>query len=392
MRSRAEYAALLNNRNVIGTLMAIRSGESSLTDDAFFMRWGGTGQPPKRFDDLSRHPRILEPGPNGPSSAAGALQITMSTYDEFAPKLGITDFSRESQLIIGLAIMDHEGALEHVLAGDVYAAVELLGGRWASLPSSKYGQRTMRFQTFMSIYKKYGGLDGRAAAPIEEVDLSGLPPREEQTEEVKDDMDPVTIGLGISLLKSVFDVFSPLAAQKAEKALAKHTDTATAKEITENLLSKIKEVGGSEDQIAAVAAVRADAKKIAEVEDYTIAKFDEWAPLLDKLEQFDRNKLADEDASRDAASRRAVAENDGQDELLTRSIVNLMTGVAVALGSGVLILMILDKPFGELMALFGGVVGVIIGKFGTRVDYRYGSSRQSGAKDASIELLTRGRR
>lgn len=388
MRTKEQYRALLDNRNASAMLMAIRGGESSLTDDAFFIRWGGTGQAPKRFDDLSRHPRILEPGPNGPSSAAGALQITMSTYDDFAPKLGITDFSRESQLIIGLAIMDHEGALDLVLAGDIRGAVDKLGGRWASLPSSTSGQPQVKFERFLSLYLKYGGLESEAA-PIEERDLSELLPVEEQPQEVKTDMDPVTIGLGISLLKSVFDVFSPLAAQKAEKALAKHTDTATAKEITSNLMGKIKEVGGSEDAIAAVAAVRADPKKIEVVQQYTLAKFDEWAPLLDKIEQFDRNKLIDEEASRNAASQRAVAENDGQDLLLTKAIINLMCGVAISLGAGVLILMILGKPFGELLALFGGVVGVIIGKFGTRIDYRYGSSRQSSAKDVSIEMLAR---
>lgn len=100
------------------------------------------------FDDLSRHPRVVGVRTrSGPSTAAGAYQITAQTYDDFAPKLGITDFSQESQDKIAREIIRRQGALEDVQAGNWESAINKLGGRWASLPSSKSGQskRTMEW-------------------------------------------------------------------------------------------------------------------------------------------------------------------------------------------------------------------------------------------------------
>jgi len=52
-----------------------------------------------RFDDFSRHPNIVGlRTAEGPSTAAGKYQITGTTYRDFAPRLGINDFSPESQV------------------------------------------------------------------------------------------------------------------------------------------------------------------------------------------------------------------------------------------------------------------------------------------------------
>src|SRR5690606_28112342 len=95
----------------------------------------------ERITDFSTHPRKVGlRTADGPSTAAGKYQITASTYDDIAPKLGITDFSPESQDKIALEIIRQEGALEDVQNGDFAKAINKLGGRWASLPSSKYSQ------------------------------------------------------------------------------------------------------------------------------------------------------------------------------------------------------------------------------------------------------------
>ena len=95
----------------------------------------------KTFSDFTRHPNIIGlRTKEGASTAAGKYQITKTTYDDFAPKVGVSDFSEKSQDKIALAIIQQEGALEDVKAGNFKTAIDKLGGRWASLPSSKYSQ------------------------------------------------------------------------------------------------------------------------------------------------------------------------------------------------------------------------------------------------------------
>lgn len=102
----------------------------------------------QKITDFASHPNIVGlRTADGPSTAAGKYQITKTTYDDFAPSLGITDFSPESQDKLAVAILEREGAIDAVRRGDWNAAIGKLGGRWASLPSSKYNQpkRTAEF-------------------------------------------------------------------------------------------------------------------------------------------------------------------------------------------------------------------------------------------------------
>jgi len=93
------------------------------------------------FDDYSKHPGVVGvTTKEGPSTAAGRYQITKTTYDRYAKKLGITDFSPESQDKIALELIKDNDALEDVKKGNYQAANAKLGGVWASLPSSKYNQ------------------------------------------------------------------------------------------------------------------------------------------------------------------------------------------------------------------------------------------------------------
>jgi muramidase (phage lysozyme) len=102
---------------------------------------GSTQRNPKKFSDFSKHPGVVGlVTKDGPSTAAGKYQITKTTYDDFAKRLGITDFSPQSQDRIALAIIQKEGALDDVKAGRYDQAIAKLGGRWASLPSSPYRQ------------------------------------------------------------------------------------------------------------------------------------------------------------------------------------------------------------------------------------------------------------
>lgn len=117
----------------------------------------------KTFSDYSKHPGIVGVRTkDGPSTAAGKYQITKSTYDDFAPKLGITDFSPESQDKIAAAIIAREGASGDIEAGNFTGAINKLGGRWASLPSSKYGQAKRSWEWTA---KNLEGADGGRMSP-----------------------------------------------------------------------------------------------------------------------------------------------------------------------------------------------------------------------------------
>lgn len=94
-----------------------------------------------KFDSYDAHPNIVGlRTAEGPSTAAGRYQITGTTYRDVAPKLGITDFSPESQDRIALELIKRKGALQDIENGDFNAAIAKLGGTWASLPSSPYSQ------------------------------------------------------------------------------------------------------------------------------------------------------------------------------------------------------------------------------------------------------------
>lgn len=95
----------------------------------------------RKFNDFSAHPNIVGlRTKEGPSTAAGRYQITGTTYNDIAPKLGLSDFSKETQDKIAIALIERAGALDLVDKGDFFGAINKLGKTWASLPSSPYSQ------------------------------------------------------------------------------------------------------------------------------------------------------------------------------------------------------------------------------------------------------------
>lgn len=110
-----------------------------------------------QFDSYADHPRqyvTIKSGPNkgDVSSAAGKYQILASTYDNVAPKLGITDFSPESQLRIAwyLAEDAYGPNLERDLQSGSAATIARVGKKlrnvWTSLPGGiEQGQTSNTF-------------------------------------------------------------------------------------------------------------------------------------------------------------------------------------------------------------------------------------------------------
>jgi muramidase (phage lysozyme) len=131
----------------------------------------------KKFNDFSKHPRIVGlRTKEGPSTAAGKYQITKTTYDDFAPKLGITDFSPRSQDRIAVAIFQKEKALSDIERGDFNAAISKLGRRFASLPSSPYSQ-PKRSQKFVDMQLGVVGLASAEPSKMQRTAASAKKPQ-----------------------------------------------------------------------------------------------------------------------------------------------------------------------------------------------------------------------
>lgn len=134
----------------------------------------------RSFSDFGSHPNVVGlRTKEGPSTAAGKYQITKTTYDEFSKKVGVSDFSPASQDKVALAIIQQEGALEDVKAGNFKSAIDKLGGRWASLPSSKYSQPKRGWDWVeKELQQPVGQPSSQPSAPLQfaATDPSGIAP------------------------------------------------------------------------------------------------------------------------------------------------------------------------------------------------------------------------
>lgn len=130
-------------------LATIRQFESG---GDYSILYGGT-----HFTDFSHHPNVRVPIKIGKyagqvSTAAGAYQINFPTYNQFAPTLGISDFSAASQDAIAYAILQTTGAFDYLNADDVEGAMRAASSKWASLPYSTAGQHPQSLQVALDTY------------------------------------------------------------------------------------------------------------------------------------------------------------------------------------------------------------------------------------------------
>jgi len=118
--------------NVRAFLALIRYGESSNTDRAYTTLYGG-GQ----FADLSDHPKQFFTVADGRrTSAAGAYQITWTTWKWLQATYGIPDFSPASQDFAAVCLIKRRGALADVIAGNFDRAIRKCQNEWTSLPGA----------------------------------------------------------------------------------------------------------------------------------------------------------------------------------------------------------------------------------------------------------------
>lgn len=122
--------------------------------------------------DFSNHPALLgwrgvplsdnmcrlagqEPG--CVSTAAGAYQITRTTWNKLRQSISLPDFSPASQDAAAVELIRQNGALAAVEAGRFDAAVSKVRRIWASLPGAGYGQEENSLASLQAVYQQAGG-------------------------------------------------------------------------------------------------------------------------------------------------------------------------------------------------------------------------------------------
>lgn len=163
-KRREENEKLLTNPFVKATLETISKAEGT-NGDYKKMVYGVVTRSPyfpqligKRnvtLPSLERFPNMLIKVNSAGlfSSAAGKYQILKKTYEAYAPKLGITDFSPHSQDLLAVELIRGRGnALSYIIKGDLQSALTKtsLPKEWASLAGAGYGQQERSLEALLA--------------------------------------------------------------------------------------------------------------------------------------------------------------------------------------------------------------------------------------------------
>lgn len=156
-----------NDQNRRAFLATIAACEGTDAAGGYACLFGSTPAAPKTFEGFADHPRIrtyeafdgqfLKNGKIDYTTAAGRYQITETTWNTLAARLGLRDFSPPSQDAAALELIREAGALGDIDAGRVLDAARKVRRIWASLPGNESGQ-AQRSQGFvMAAYQSAGG-------------------------------------------------------------------------------------------------------------------------------------------------------------------------------------------------------------------------------------------
>jgi muramidase (phage lysozyme) len=117
---------------------------------------------PEVFTDFSDHPFANRPAklirkPSLYSTAAGRYQLLDRYWIPYKQQLSLPDFSPLSQDRVAIQqIREHHdslgNALQHIIAGQIEAAIQLCSGTWASLPGNSYGQGSKSLEELLDYF------------------------------------------------------------------------------------------------------------------------------------------------------------------------------------------------------------------------------------------------
>lgn len=389
--------------NVSAFLRVLRSGESSQTPDAYRMMFGGS-----LVNSLADHPRTVQRLGGIASTAAGAYQFLQRTWDECVAALGLGDFGPEAQDLAAVYLIRRRGALADVLAGRIPDALSKCAAEWASLPGSPYGQPTISLQSALATYRQFGGLDRPASAPepapappppavapsaqadyqakedAAAGDPAEYPAAPATTEETT--MAPWLIGLAGTLIER----FAPLAQEKLQREIGRHTGQEAAGQIAEAVIDTAKALTGKADPVEAIAAAKASPAIVAQIEESALDRLARMMPVLERLAQFDADEHTRVENSRRAAAERGSAEAWDMSRALVMGAFALIGVLVLFVGVVAIVQASKGDIKPEVWAQVAGLIGFATGVGTTIYAYRFGTSRSSAAKDVMVRELVNG--
>jgi muramidase (phage lysozyme) len=144
------------NRRAFLDMIAFSEGTSG--PQGYLTMFGG-----RLMDSLEVHPHQYftftnSRGEQLKTSAAGRYQFLGKTWDSLAAKLGLPDFSPESQDAGALELIRQRGALPDVDAGRLAVAVQKCAPIWASMPGAGYAQPERKLDQLAAAFTDAGGM------------------------------------------------------------------------------------------------------------------------------------------------------------------------------------------------------------------------------------------
>ena len=150
----AKHREYLANPKVQAILKTIRVGEGTSGEDGYGTRVGGG-----KFNDFSSKPgkKVYIKSIGDYSTAEGAYQFLNKTWEGTAKRLGLSDFSPESQDIAAVDLIIHRGAMDNILGDDFEGTIDKLAPEWASLPKKDgrgyySGQKARSMESLYKVY------------------------------------------------------------------------------------------------------------------------------------------------------------------------------------------------------------------------------------------------
>ncbi len=170
--SRGYYEQFRNTPEGQRLLQTIRFAEGTAGADGYNTMFTGA-----KFNDLSKHPRLINSSNGLSSDAAGAYQFLSTTYEPLAASLGLDDFSPINQDIAALALADQRlqglGGLGVITSDGMSKRVaDALAPEWASFPTaatgtSYYGQGGKSLGELQAVYGgQYQNMGSSALAGV----------------------------------------------------------------------------------------------------------------------------------------------------------------------------------------------------------------------------------
>ena len=394
-----DFASLLHDVRIRAFLRVIREGETSQGDEAYQTIVGGG-----RFESFADHPRqsVYIERLNLRSTAAGAYQFILPTWEGLVRTYGFADFKPYTQDCAAVALIYERQALEDVIEGRFEDAVRKCNREWASLPGSPYGQGGITMTRARAVWEAYGGgipttvqRDTQPAAPI--IDRS-IPARPADVERINNPEGETVapIAFILPLLQSLFQVFTPLAQAKLTQTLNKQTgDAAMSGQMAQQILDIVKQAAGTvapaaapavpADPIAsavdAVATVRSSPTLVAKVEANVLDYLAKLSPMIDKIGALEAAAWAAEDSSRNAAAARTSGQEWRSPTVLIALAMLGLPYIAVAR-------VLFGDGFSEQLQTVV-VTAAVTGILGYIGGYYFGTTRNNSAKDVVIAEMAR---